>query len=134
MEGGTALPRRSNSFIHMYMDGIIYMFYYPCTSMRAQQPRTGISCSYTQIFLFSLYDCFACMSVCGPRECPVSCQKRASDPLVLEFQVVMNYHEGTGPKCGCSVTARSVLCHRAISPAPNIVLLNSIPNHVVAPK
>lgn len=45
------------------------------------------------LFIFYLYECFTLVYVCAPCTCS-ACrgQRRASDPLEIESQIVVNHH------------------------------------------
>jgi formate hydrogenlyase subunit 4 len=60
--------------------------------------QDGLYIYFLLIYLFYVYECFACISVCAPYACLVSMEIRReiSDSLVLEVQIVVSNHVGAG--------------------------------------
>lgn len=73
-------------------------------------------------FVFYVHKCVACMYICPSNASYMQClqgQKRASESLEPELQMVDSYHLGTGDRTWFLTKNPSVLNSGIISPAPS---------------
>lgn len=72
--------------------------------------------------MYKVLLCFSYMDVSAPHSClvPEVARRGGSDSLKLESQIVVGYHVGAA---GSSARVVSTLNHRAISPAPIMIIL-----------
>lgn len=81
-----------------------------------QQPKQLIFCNFLRFAFIFVYGYFVYIYVCAPHVYYTHRgQRRASDPLEMELQVVMN-------PCGAWGLWKSYQCsYQAFSPAPNFL-------------